>query len=280
MTEGFVFRVPRLDYADPDLAAVWVRRFLGDNDSVTQPEAAVDYFPSHVRAWAERHQELLELVAQDLVTSGSWPQIGVLTKRLAAAGKPTPLRNIFWGMPKPLGWIDHNPERIVLSLHGLHLTRAARPLLASYIAVLRLAVERFPKEGDEATIRRSDLDAAIEPRLVGVLSMLLQSDSPFLAGFQGGENDDWTAAIDDRVVNYWDASSIDEFLRIRAEELRSHPQLGWNVPLVDDIRRIVELAPDESEHPAVSPAVNDQAVPRPGNLAWFAESVFGSSETG
>jgi serine/threonine-protein kinase len=118
-------------------------------------------------------------------------------------------------------------------------------------------VERFPKEGNESTISRSDLDAVIEPHLVGVLSMLLQSDSPFLAGFQGGEQDDWTAPVDDRVVNYWDASSIDDFLRIRAEELRSHPQLGWSIPWVDEIAPIVDVAPDESEYPAVAPAVND-----------------------
>jgi hypothetical protein len=233
---------------------------------VTQPEIDVDYLPSQVRDWAERHLELLELVAKDLVTSGSWPEISVLTKRLAGAGKPTPLRNIFWGMPKPLGWIDHNPERIVLSLHGLHLTRAARPLLDGYVTVLRLAVERFPKEGNEATIRRSDLDAVIEPRLVGVLSMLLQGDSPFLAGFQGGEQDDWTAPIDDRVVNYWDASSIGDFLRLRAEELRSHPQLGWSIPRVDDIGPIVDVPPDQSEYPAVIPAVDDPSSAASGQL--------------
>lgn len=108
-----------------------VRRQRGDNNSVTEPEIDIDYVPSHVRDWAERHLELLELVAEDLVTSGSWPEISVLTKRLAGAGKPTPLRSIFWGMPKPLGWIDHNPERIVLSLHGLRLTVPPGPCLTA-----------------------------------------------------------------------------------------------------------------------------------------------------
>lgn len=223
---------------------------------MTRPAIDVDYLPSEVRDWAERHLELLELVANELVASGSWPEISVLTKRLAGAGKPAPLRNIFWAMPKPLGWTDHSPERIVLSLHGLRLTHAARPLLDGYVAVLRLAVERFPKEGEEATIRRSDLDAVIEPRLGGVLSMLLHSDSPFLAGFQGGEQDDWTAPIDDRVVNYWDAGSIDDFLRIRAEELRSHPQLGWSIPRVDVSGPIVGVAPNEPEHSAAFLAVD------------------------
>jgi hypothetical protein len=169
-------------------------------------------------------------------------------------------------MPKPLGWIDHNPERIVLSLHGLRLTRAARPLLDGYLAVLRLAVERFPKDGDEATIRRSDLDAVIDPHLVDVLSMLLQGDSPFLAGFQGGEQDDWTAPVDDRVVNYWSALSIDDFLRIRADELRSHPQLGWSIPRVDDIGPIVNVAPHESEYSAVIPAIDNASGAGSGRL--------------
>ena len=74
---------------------------------MSQPGIDIDYFPTHVREWAERHLELLELVANHLVTSGSWPEVSVLTKRLAGAGTPTPLRNIFWGMPKPLGWIEH-----------------------------------------------------------------------------------------------------------------------------------------------------------------------------
>ena len=241
---------------------------------MTEPKVDIDYVPSHVRDWAERHLELLELVAENLVTSGSWPEISVLTKRLAGAGKPTPLRSIFWGMPKPLGWIDHNPERIVLSLHGLRLTRAARHLLDGYLAVLRLAVERFPGEVNEASIRRSDLDAVIEPRLVGVLSMLLQGDSPFLAGFQGGEQDDWTAPIDDRVVNYRTASSIDDFLRIRAEELRSHPQLGWSIPQVD-IGPIVDVAPDHPEYPAMIPAVDDSIPAASGQLgALYGERAW------
>ena len=231
-----------------------IRRLGGDNSLVDQPEIDIDYLPQYVCDWATSHIELLELVASDLVTSGSWPEVTVLTKRLAGAGTPTPLRNIFWGMPKPLGWIEQNPERVVLSLHGLRLTAAARPLLDGYVSVLRLAVERFPKDGDESRIRRSDLDAMIDPRLVSVLSMLLQGDSPFLAGFQGGAQDDWTAPVDDRVVNYWEASSIDDFLRIRAEELRSHPQLGWSIQPSDDARAD-ELVPDESERSAVPPIV-------------------------
>ena len=250
------------------------RRAARHNEQVTQSETDIDFLPPYVREWAERHLELLELVAEDLVTAGSWPELSALAKRLAGAGQPTPLRNIFWEMPKPLGWIDHNPERIVLSLHGLHLTRAARPLLDGYFAVLRLAVERFPKEGDESTIRRSDLDALVEPRLVGVLSMLLQSESPFLAGFQGGAQDEWTAPIDDRVVNYWDAFSIDDFLRVRAEELSSHPQLGWRIPRVDDSPPIHDLSPAESDYATGTQWIGDQTTASGGLGVVRGERVW------
>jgi hypothetical protein len=132
--------------------------------------------------------------------------------------------------------------------------------------VLRLAVERFPNEGDKASVRRSDLDAMIEPRLVGVLSMLLHRDSPFLAGFQGGEQDSWTAPVDDRVVNYWDASSIDDFLRIRAEEMKSHPQLGWVVPRADEITPSTKVALAEPEQSAVPRIADGSSTATPGQL--------------
>jgi serine/threonine-protein kinase len=215
--------------------------------------------PPAVAAWADEHADLLELVAAEFVASASWPEISALTKRLARAGKPLPLRTIFFGMPKPLGWIDHNPERIVLSLHGLRFAGAAWPLLEGYLAVLRLAVERFPNEGDEASIRSSDLEALVEPGLVEVLSMLLQAESPFLGGFQFGEGKQWMAPVDQNVVNYWEVQIVDDFLRIRAQELSSHPQLGWGFVDLDDYAPVDEVAVPEPEHPAPIRLVDQRA---------------------
>jgi hypothetical protein len=193
---------------------------------MTVSEDLPDYLPSATVQWAVEHGELLDLVAADFLSQGAWPEITVMTKRLAAAGRPIALRNIFWEMPKPFGWIDNSEDRIKLSLFGLRFARPARPLLEGYVRVLRLAVERFPAEGEASGIRRSDLDGLVEPGLVDVLARILRDDSPFLAGISG-EDDAWFAPVDDRVVHYWDAQSVDDYLRIRAAELASNPQFGF-----------------------------------------------------
>jgi serine/threonine-protein kinase len=191
-----------------------------------ESEELPNYLPPATVEWAIEHADLLDLVAADVLAHGEWPEIAAMTKRLAAAGMPTAVRDIFWQMPKPFGWIDSSSEQIRLSLFGLRFARPARPLLEGYVGVLRLAVERFPEEGEASRIRRADLDGLVEPNLIDVLAMILRNDSPFLGGF-GGDDDEWFAPVDDRVVHYWDARSVDDYLRIRAEELARNLQFGY-----------------------------------------------------
>jgi serine/threonine-protein kinase len=186
-----------------------------------------DYVPEHMLTWAANQRELLERVVVELLTTGSWPVLSDLTRILAGEGQPLPLRSIFWEIPKPLGWIEHNPDRIRLTAFGLRLTEPGRPLLDGLIAVLRLAVERYPKGGDEAVVRRSDLSTIADDGLVSVLSNILYADARFLGGFQGLPDEDWSCPIDESIVNYWTAETIDDYLRVRADELRQSPHGGW-----------------------------------------------------
>jgi len=214
--------------------------------SVTGAELEPDYVPDHVRAWARRQRDLLELVVEELLRSGTWPVLSDLTRKLAGEGRPVPLRTVFWEMPKSLGRIEPNPERVRLTVFGLRLTSAGRPLLGGFLAVLRLAVERYPKGTGEAVVRKHDLGGVVEADLVDVLSDVVYSEAPFLRAFQGGPEDEWVCPIDDSVVNYWNAATPDDYLRIRADEMRRSPQFGWGTTSLADAEAS-PLAYDEDE---------------------------------
>jgi hypothetical protein len=89
------------------------------------------YLPEPSRAWALEHRALMERVAEELVGTGAWPPIGELTRELARERRPLPVRSIVWNMPKPLGFVESDPERVVLTLFGLRVTRAGRGLLTA-----------------------------------------------------------------------------------------------------------------------------------------------------
>ncbi len=188
-----------------------------------------DYFPEHIRRWADEHQPLLELVVADFVATGEWPAISDLTRRLARQGQATPLRDLFWSIPRPLGFVDYNPERIVLFLFALRVTEAGGPVLGAFNIVLRLAIERFESDEARAVVSRADLAHQWPDNdlFVQVVSDVLYREAQFLRAEQGGPGDDWVCTVDDSVVRYWNARTIDDYLGMRAGELRLNPQNGW-----------------------------------------------------
>jgi hypothetical protein len=124
------------------------------------------------------------------------------------------------------------------------------PLLDGFIRVLRLAVERCTGTAEEVVIRRQDLSsgAGIADSHLTVLSEILQWEAPFLRGFQGGAADEWVSPVDDSIVNYWHATSPDDYLRIRANELRSNSRLGWGY-VAPGTPRATDLTDDLDDAP-------------------------------
>ena len=69
--------------------------------------------------------------------------------------------------------------------------------------------------------------------LVAALGDVLYSNARFLTGWQGFPEDGWSCPVDDIIVNYWNAETVDDYLGIRADEMRRNPQFGWGTPRVD-----------------------------------------------
>jgi hypothetical protein len=210
---------------------------IGKNDAVDAAVSTPDYLPAEAIAWAEENRDLLESFVAELLESGSWPPLKRTTRKLAREGRPVALERLLGEMPRPLGFLDSGPDRrIVLLLHGLRMTHAGHRLLAGFFGALRIAKERYGAESDEdPLLTRADIaqaKAADDP-YVNALGEVLLREAPFLSGGTGQADEDWTREVSDNVVLYWEAGDIEAYLRIRAEELRFQPQLGWEVPATD-----------------------------------------------
>jgi hypothetical protein len=89
-------------------------------------------------------------------------------------------------------------------------------------------VEGYPDPAEVAVIKRGDLVATsgiANTRLL-VLSEILLWEAPLLNGSRGGAADHWISPVDDRIVNYWEVRTPDDYLRIRANELRPGSDLS------------------------------------------------------
>jgi hypothetical protein len=235
---------------------------------VPQEPSAPDYLPAEVARWADEHREVLERIVGELLASGRWPSIKKLTRQLAQEQRPVALNDLLWHMPRPLGFVETHPDRVVLLLFGLRLTSGGQRLLNGFANVLRLAVSRYGG-GSEPVISRSDLaaDTRADDPYRAALSEIILREAPFIGGGTGSETDDWRREITADVVRYWRVKTVDDYLRIRAEELRHHPQFGWvpaSVAHFSELSTAEDAAADEEPGKAPhAPDDSSTAGPRP-----------------
>ncbi len=230
--------IRRLISENEHLVVATRRRFQRDNGrnrSVRPEPPEPEYLPEQARAWAREHRELLELIVDELLQTGAWPSVKTLTRKLARANQPVALSALLATMPKPLGFVEHYPDRVVLLVFGLRMTHSGHKLLAGFHAVLRLAAERYGSEEERPLITREDArrGTVSDGPYVSALSEILLREAPFLGSGTGSPEEHWMRQITDDVVRYWEAASTESYLRLRAEELRGSPQLGWQPQTLD-----------------------------------------------
>jgi hypothetical protein len=128
---------------------------------------------------------LLELIVEELLRTGSWPSVKALTRRMAREGRPIALSSVLWTMPKPLGFVETYPDRVVLLVFGLRMTYAGHKLLAGFLSLLRLAVERYAGADEDPVLTRSDAargTVADEPYVQALSEIILREAPLSVAG--------------------------------------------------------------------------------------------------
>lgn len=213
-----------------------------------------DYLPDGVTAWAEENRSLLELIVEELIATGSWPGLKETTRKLAREGNPIPLERVLGSMPRPLGSLDTGPDRrIVLFLYGLRMTHSGHKLLAGFAGALRIAKERYAAEDDDdPVLSRADISQGTvdtDP-YVNALGEVLLREAPFLGSGSGEAHENWTREITPSIVQYWDATDAEIYLRTRTEELKVVPQLGW-----DPSPQLLDTGIDNEDKAALGPDI-------------------------
>lgn len=189
--------------------------------------------PEQFVEWADEHRELMEMVVGLLARTGNWPLLTDLTRDFVRIGKPTRVEAIFFDMPQPLRFRTGYPERAVLSLFGLRLTEGAGPLLAGFYETLALARKRY-QDDDDPFLTSNDVGqvAALSRAHPSALIEIVEREAPFLGSSTPQSSPDvWVREVSTAIVNYWSVETIDDFLRLRVEELRLSPM--WHWPALD-----------------------------------------------
>jgi TIR domain len=188
-----------------------------------------DFLPPEVVEWAREHREVLERIVEQLLSTGAWPSPKDLTRQFVREDRPIAVGSLLLEMPRPLGFVETYPEKVVLLLFGLRMTHAGHKLLAGYHAIVRLAAERYASEDPRPVITREDVarGTVADDPYVTALSEVLLREAPFLGSGTGGPAAKWEREVTEDVVRYWHDANINAYLRTRAGELRTPPQLGW-----------------------------------------------------
>ncbi len=195
--------------------------------SLRHPREA-SFLPADAAAWADEHAAILDLIAASLIGSGEWPEVASLTRELVRRGQPVPLSSLLESLPTALGFQEGYPRRVVLLLFGLAVTDAGERVLAGLFAVLQLARERFEGDAAEPRITEADLRAlGTDERVANVTIEVLQREVPFLQAASRGANEEWSAAVTEDIVRYWDASGPVDYDEIRAKELFGETAGDW-----------------------------------------------------
>ncbi len=251
-----------------------------------------DFLPADVLQWAREHREILERVVEELLAAGEWPSPTVLTRKLVREDNPVAVGSLMFSMPRQLGFTETYPEKIFLLLNALRMTHTGHKLLAGYIAVLRLAVERYASDDPKPTITRDDAARGTTPDdpYVAALGEILLREAPFLGSGTGGPTDPWDREVTEDVVRYWHDANVDAYLRRRAGELRPAHQLvlsddgetpanepGPAEPASTQDRDVFICHASEDKDAVARPLRN--ALKKRGHSVWLdeAELVIGDS---
>lgn len=178
------------------------------------------WLPASERAWVVRHRAVLDAIVAKLMATGDWPDPVALERELRGGGKGGGVVVAIGQMPRSLGWREHSPPRVSLTLFGLASASNGRWLIGSLYQTLQLALARFDAPDRPDRLDRAFVQEALglDDRSMDAVSVVLtHGGNPFLGGGNASPVS-WDLQIDERVV-YLDAvASAEELMAYLARE--------------------------------------------------------------
>jgi hypothetical protein len=206
-------------------------RTIAQSDAASLVRLGTDYLPRAFVDWAQEYAWLLDEICGRWLRTGESPKRADLQQALMADGRDVYVAGVLHDMPRPLGWTEPQDQRVVLSLFGLRLTPAAQELLEGLGPLVALAVARYRESGSGGILSVGDVERgfAIRGQGAAALKERLFTELPFVGQEvpPGRAEDGEAHEIWEDVARYAGIRTTDEYLQLRAEEIRWHPQFGW-----------------------------------------------------
>jgi hypothetical protein len=173
--------------------------------------------------WAVAHLSTLQAIFRTFARDADWPQIEPLQREMDRDGLDIDLVSELQQMPPSLGG-GRIPSPAHLTVRGLRAVPQATGLLDGFMAVIRLAVERYHGEEPEPTVTEQDLRALglTGREAVLVAQVVIGEGWPF-AGGSSDASGHWTRNVGRELRYLTGARTVDEFLEVQAT-LRYGPQ--------------------------------------------------------
>lgn len=188
--------------------------------STNLPSGELNWLPQTDRDWCLRHQRVLEVIFDAFAVEGKWPDPVALERTTRAGGEKLGIGVALQDLPASVGHRSYSPAEVSLSLFGLACVPAARWLLDSYVAVLRLALDRFDAPELPCRLSRGDVEAHLQ--LSGpdmdLLSVVLMGPGNIILGGGNSGLADWSRDIDARIVRYEHVTTADDLVETVAAD--------------------------------------------------------------
>jgi uncharacterized protein (TIGR02391 family) len=230
---------------DASIAAGVLRNMT--KDPYNQPR------PSEVaQQWAAMNMHFLEVIFERFDTDAAWPRLDELQRRLDRIDDKTDLLEMARHLPKELGILDLSTPRVSLKVRALNVLPSAKPLLAVFIQVVQLAVQRYLADDGMPRIRADDLRDRFEldadtQRKVG---LLLDGEPLILGGGTGNLTDPtWERDLARSIRELRAVDSVEAYLEAQARVLDAPPAYAPPIPR----RVLVTTSPVETPQPADRP---------------------------
>lgn len=221
------------------------------------------YLDEPTHEWAIDNLRFLRAVFAEFDRDADWPQINVLQRRLNRRDERLNVSEAAYALPPRLGHLESPlglaaaEQQIVLSPFGLRYVEEAQGLLDTFLAFLRLVVDRYLSVDDQEGVvaRRADLDelGLSESDAIKLSHVILRGGVHFLAG---GISDiaAWERTIHEPgLVPLLDVADIDGYLRAEGALLSASPTFG----LAPDATMASPDSPEDLRtglHPAIENA--------------------------
>jgi len=181
----------------------------------------VSWLPPQAQEWVDLYGYFLDGVWARFEADGEWPDPVEVQRELRSADRSRRVTQALDRMPPFFARREYAPPRLALTIFGLGCCDGARPLLEQYLAVAKLALERFDSPTLPNRLRREDVVAELDlsPDEADRLSVVLSQYAPFLGS---GEIsiEKWDREVDPQAEEFEGIEGVDDLLEILARKQR------------------------------------------------------------